>query len=50
MKSAMREIAGCETPQAPRVTQRRSPLSREEYVAGILRGDRDGAGARGHTG
>jgi LAO/AO transport system kinase len=40
MKSAMREIAGCETLQAPRVTQKRKPLSREEYVAGILRGDR----------
>jgi len=40
MKSAMREIAGCGTPKAPHVTQRRKPLSREEYVAGILRGDR----------
>ncbi len=40
MKSSMREITGCETPQSPRVTQKRKPLSREEYVAGILRGDR----------
>ena len=40
MKSAMREIAGCKTPVRPRVTQKRKPLSREEYVAGILRGDR----------
>ena len=45
MKSALREIAGCETPHAegtcPRVTQKRKPLSREEYVQGILRGDRN---------
>ena len=40
MKSAMREIAGCGAPPAPRVTQKRKPLSREEYVEGILRGDR----------
>ncbi len=49
MKSALRELVGCGTPQAPQVTQKRSPLSREEYVTGILRGDRDGAGARRHA-
>ena len=36
----MREIAGCGASPAPRVAQKRRPLSREEYVAGILRGDR----------
>ena len=40
MKSAMRELAGCETPKAPHVSKRRTPLSREEYADGILRGDR----------
>ena len=40
MKSAMRELAGCETPKAPHVAKRRTPLSREEYTNGILRGDR----------
>jgi len=44
MKSALRKIPGCESrrelPQLPRAAKRRSPLSREEYVAGILRGDR----------
>jgi LAO/AO transport system kinase len=40
MKSALRERPGCGTPEAPRVTKRRAPLSREEYVDGILRGDR----------
>jgi len=41
MKSAMREIAGCGTPQPPHVASKRKSLSREEYVAGILRGDRN---------
>jgi LAO/AO transport system kinase len=40
MKSAMREIAGCGTPPAPPVAQKRKPLARREYVEGILRGDR----------
>lgn len=40
MKSALRELAGCETPPAPQAAKRRSSLSREEYVQGILRGDR----------
>ena len=40
MKSALREIAGCGASPAPRVTPKRKTLSREEYVAGILRGDR----------
>ncbi len=40
MKSAMRELAGCAAPQAPRVAQRRRPLTRAECVEGILRGDR----------
>jgi LAO/AO transport system kinase len=40
MKSALRELVGCGTPQVPQVTQKRRPLSREEYVTGILRGDR----------
>jgi len=44
MKSARREISGCgsrrEPPQPQRAAKRRTPLSREEYVAGILRGDR----------
>jgi len=40
MKSALREIAGCELPQAPSAARRRTPLSRQECVDGILRGDR----------
>ena len=40
MKSALRELAGCETPQAPRAARRRTPLSRQDYTNGILRGDR----------
>ena len=40
MKSALREIAGCGASPAPRVTPKRKTLSREEYVAGILRSDR----------
>ena len=41
MKSAMHERPGCETPQAPRVALRRRPLSREGFIEGILRGDRN---------
>jgi LAO/AO transport system kinase len=40
MKSALRELAGCDTPVAPNVAARRTALSRAEYVDGILRGDR----------
>ena len=40
MKSALREIAGCGRPEAPRMNKKRAPLSREDYVEGILRGDR----------
>ena len=40
MKSALREIAGCGRPEAPRMNKKRLPLSREDYVEGILRGDR----------
>jgi len=40
MKSAMQERAGCAKPQAPRVANRRPTLTRAEYVAGILHGDR----------
>ena len=40
MKSALREVAGCGTPEAPRVTKGRTLLTRAEYVDGILRGDR----------
>jgi LAO/AO transport system kinase len=40
MKSAFGEIAGCGAPDAPRAMQKRKPLSREECVEGILRGDR----------
>jgi LAO/AO transport system kinase len=40
MKSALRELAGCGKPEAPQVAKRRRPLSREEYLGGILRGDR----------
>jgi LAO/AO transport system kinase len=40
MKSALHELAGCKTPQAPRLSKRRSPLTRKEFTQGILRGDR----------
>ena len=40
MKNALREIRGCQPPQAPRADRQRAPLSRREYVDGILRGDR----------
>jgi len=40
MKSALREVAGCGVPDAPHVSKKRMPLSRGEYVDGILRGDR----------
>lgn len=40
MKSALHERPGCGPAAAPRVVARRKPLSREEYVAGIVRGDR----------
>lgn len=40
MKSALRELPGCETPEAPSTAKRARPLSREEYRDGILRGDR----------
>ncbi len=40
MKSALRELPGCETPKAPTAAKRPRPLSRAEYVDGILRGDR----------
>ncbi len=40
MKSAHRELAGCETPQAPQLSKKRPALTREEYTQGILRGDR----------
>ena len=40
MKSALRERQGCETPNAPRVTKKRQSLSREQYLDGILRGNR----------
>ena len=44
MKSTLRELAGCGTPHPegprPRVAKRRRPLSRKEYVEGILGGDR----------
>jgi LAO/AO transport system kinase len=40
MKSALRELLGCETPEAPNMAKRARPLSREEYRDGILRGDR----------
>src|SRR5579862_577241 len=41
MKSALREQPGCRVPEAPRVAARRKPLSRKEYVDGVLRGDRN---------
>ena len=40
MKSALRELAGCEPPTTPRAAARRAPLSRQQYIEGILRGDR----------
>jgi LAO/AO transport system kinase len=40
MKSTLREVAGCEPPTAPRAAARRAPLSRQQYIEGILRGDR----------
>jgi LAO/AO transport system kinase len=40
MKSALREVAGCVTPQAPHPSKKRPSLTREEYTQGILRGDR----------
>jgi GTPase len=40
MKSALRELAGCGETGAPSAPRRRIPLSREEYVDGILCGDR----------
>src|SRR3984885_15149081 len=40
MKSALRELAGCETPQAPLPSKKRAVLTREEYTKGILSGDR----------
>jgi len=40
MKSALQERPGCPTPEAPNVGKKRRPLSREEYLDGILRGDR----------
>jgi LAO/AO transport system kinase len=44
MKSALHERPGCRTPQPegsrPRVATKRRPLSREEYLDGILRGER----------
>jgi LAO/AO transport system kinase len=40
MKSALRELPGCERPEAPGAAKRARALSREEYRDGILRGDR----------
>ena len=40
MKSALRELPGCGTPEAPVPAMRHRPLTREEYRDGILRGDR----------
>jgi len=40
MKSARQERPGCPAPEAPKVGKKRRPLSREEYLDGILRGDR----------
>ena len=40
MKSALREVPGCGTPEAPKPAKRPRPLSREEYRDGILGGDR----------
>ncbi len=40
MESTLRELPGCETPEAPSTAKRARALSREEYHDGILRGDR----------
>ena len=40
MKSALREVPGCGTPEAPKPAKRPRSLSREEYRDGILGGDR----------
>jgi LAO/AO transport system kinase len=40
MKSSLRELPGCETPEAPGASKKARALSREEYRDGILRGDR----------
>jgi LAO/AO transport system kinase len=40
MKSALRELPGCGTPEAPVPARRHRPLSREEYREGIVGGDR----------
>jgi LAO/AO transport system kinase len=40
INSALREVAGCGTPEPPRVTRSRRKLTRQEYVDGILRGER----------
>jgi LAO/AO transport system kinase len=40
MKSALRELPGCLTPKAPTTVKRPRPLSRVEYIDGILHGDR----------
>jgi LAO/AO transport system kinase len=40
MKSALREMPGCEMPQAPGALSRRRALSHAEYVEGVLSGDR----------
>jgi LAO/AO transport system kinase len=40
MKSSLRELPGCETPEAPGTSKRARALSREAYRDGILRGDR----------
>jgi LAO/AO transport system kinase len=39
MRSALRELPGCGTPEAPAPAKRHRPLSREEYRDGILHGD-----------
>ena len=40
MRSALRELPGCGTPEAPKPGRRPRSLSREEYREGILLGDR----------
>lgn len=40
MKSAFNERPGCRAPEAPGAARRYRQLSREEYLGGILRGDR----------
>jgi len=40
MKSALREVPGCGTPEAPKPAKRPRSLSREEHRDGILGGDR----------